>query len=224
MQMINHELARLRHEDLLRAAAADRFASFARGVPRRRWTVTMGRRGGGSFAGGSDRSKVAELRQVPLFQGFSRSDLRALARLADPFTAAEGTVLARESHPSPQFVVLARGVAEATLEGRRLAIHAPGDHFGELTLLEGEPQVPTVVALTDVTGYAFGRRSFWDALNGVPPLADRLAAHLAEDLGRPHRAIGPSEQYRAADSSAPDPRDEDELCGSVPSPPSAFSA
>lgn len=224
MHTINQELARLRHDDLLRAAAADRFASLARRATGRRQATTRTRRSVRSFAGGTAPNRVTELAHVPLFQGFSRRDLRALAQHADPFTAPEGSVLARESQPEPQFVVIGHGIAEATREGHRVAMHAAGDHFGELTLLEGTPQVPTVVALTDVTGYVFGRRSFWDALNAVPTLAVRLATRLAEDLARSQRAMASSDQYRARDSSDPDTCDEGELCGSLPSSPSAYSA
>jgi hypothetical protein len=219
MQMINQELARLRREDLLRAAAADRFASLARRARRHRMPGADTR----WFARRSERGRLTELGRVPLFQGLARGDLRTLARHADRFTAREGTVLARETHPEPQFVVLDRGVAEATRDGRRLAIHASGDHFGELTVLEGTPQVPTVTALTDVTGYVFGRRSFWDAVNAVPALAVRLATRLAEDLARSQRAMVISAQYRSADPRDPDPR-EAELCDSVPSSSSSFSA
>lgn len=201
MHTYSADLAKLRHEDLLRRAAAERLARVAR----------TSRQRSRSFR---PADLTADLASLPLFRGLSRRELGSVARHADRFTAPEGALLAREATPLPQFVVLARGVAEAEVDGRRVAMLGVGDHFGELTVLETQPLVPTVRAVTDVEGFAFGRRGFWDAVNGVPVLAVRLAANLGEELAR-SRALVPSGTVAVQESSPAAARDDAELCGSI---------
>lgn len=132
---------------------------------------------------------LRRLEQVPLFRGLSRRDLGVVARTADQLRFREGATLAREHAPRPQFVVILSGAAEATFGSRPLSTLGSGDHFGELTLLEGAPQVPTVTALTDVEGLVMGRRQFWGLLNAIPALAVRLTASLGEELRFAHQRL-----------------------------------
>lgn len=207
MEAISQGLAAVRHDQLLREAAADRFASIARGARKVR-------------ARRERRDLLDELAAVPLFRGLTRRELATVARVADGFTARGGTVLAREARPRPQFVVLSQGVAEASSQAGDVELLCAGDHFGELTLLEGEPQVPNVTALTDVAGYVFGRRGFWDAIHAIPLLAVRVATKLGEDLLR-ERNLVPSGQASVSLSRVGGVRDEAEPCGSVSSPSSS---
>lgn len=163
------DLARLRHSERLHEAAAERLRSAARSLrPRAR----------------SRRSRALdhhlfELAASPLFAGLSVEELRGIAQAADRFQAPAGATLSRGDAPTAQFVVLTAGVARAgnTYLGA-------GDHFGELTVLEGEPQVPTVQAVTAVRGYAFSRRGFWDAVGQAPTVALRIASALGDRMAQ----------------------------------------
>jgi len=202
MILIHEELVRQRHQDLLAEAARQRLISRAghgtrpdgrgpsgKGTPMRFWQERKAARALRMLGGRSRIDHLGGLEEVPLFRGLPRRQLAVVARRADPVSIPEGAVIATERHPQPQFMILTSGVAEATVEGRRIGILGPGDHFGELTLLEGEPQVPTVRALTDVEGFVLARREFWGVLHAVPALSLRLAARVAEDLRRAHRRI-----------------------------------
>ncbi len=163
MQFISGELARLRRDDLMREAARRRVAKLGRPTEVAPW---------------------AGLERVRLFESLGRRDLARVARHADRFTRPQGATLTDEAHPLGQFIAITRGVAEARVDGARIGLVAPGDHVGELTLLGGRPQVPTVTALTDVEGFAFAPRDFWSMLHAVPAVASRLAALLADELGQ----------------------------------------
>lgn len=135
---------------------------------------------------------LRRLETVPLFRDLRRKDLSLLARAADALSYPAGALITDERRPAPQFFVLTAGVVEQTLGGTRIGVAAAGDHFGELTLLDGQPVVPTVRALTDVEAFVLGRREFWGILHESPALSIRLAASLAERLRRAaERSLGP---------------------------------
>jgi CRP/FNR family transcriptional regulator, cyclic AMP receptor protein len=193
MQPLSYELGKLRHQDRLALSAQARLVRMAKTRSKRSLPMLFSARAGRSA-----------LVSVPMFEGFSKREIAMLGRTAEPFNVPAGTVLARESHPVPQFVVLSRGVAKAESDGVETKLLSTGDHFGELTLLEGAPHVATVTALTDVSGYAFGRRAFWDAMHSVPALAVRLAMSLGEQLGASRRATSNIENGTLRDVLVPD--------------------
>ena len=70
--------------------------------------------------------KVEALKQVPLFEGLSKKELRNLARVTDDLSLEAGTVLCREGRPGREFFVILDGSAEVTKGGRRLATRKAG--------------------------------------------------------------------------------------------------
>jgi signal-transduction protein with cAMP-binding, CBS, and nucleotidyltransferase domain len=136
---------------------------------------------------------LPSVEEAPLFRGLPRRDLALLARKVDAVRFGAGAVLSRESEPRPEFLVITSGVAEASREGRRVAILCAGDHFGEQTVLDGAPDVPTITALTDVDAFVLGRRDFRDLLHRVPAVSVRLLSDMAEELRVIQRA--PSHEH-----------------------------
>jgi cyclic nucleotide-binding protein len=133
---------------------------------------------------GAASHRLPDVEETPLFRGLPRRDLALLARKADAVSFDAGAVLARETDPRPEFLVIAHGVAEASRRGRRIALLCAGDHFGEQALLDGKPDVPTITALTDVDAFILARRDFRDVLHKVPAVSVRLLSHMAEELRR----------------------------------------
>lgn len=209
MIFISEALAREQHADLLREAAKQRLVAEARraahhrgrmpgSLHERRAIRALRGLAGGSWVPRRRNTSLRRLEDAPLFRGLSRRDLALLARRADPVSFEEGAVLSREESPAAEFMVITSGIGEATLGDERIGILGPGDHFGELTLLEGEPHVPTVTALTDVEGFVFGRREFWGVLYAVPAVALRLTARLGENLRRAERRLAARPRESAA--------------------------
>jgi CRP-like cAMP-binding protein len=125
---------------------------------------------------------VAALTDVPLFARCTRSDLRIVARHMDVVQAPAGTTLVAEGDPGDAFFVLLDGFAQVVRGERRRAVLRPGDHFGELALLDPAPRAATVVATSDVVLGALGSRMLHVLLKELPMLSARMMASLAARL------------------------------------------
>lgn len=120
--------------------------------------------------------------RVPLFRGFSASELAAVGRVADEVAAKAGDVLCRQGDVGHQFFLILEGEAVVRRSGKEVAMLGPGDHFGELALLARDPRNATVSAATDMTLLVLGRREFKEVIDSIPALAHKLLAGLAARL------------------------------------------
>jgi CRP-like cAMP-binding protein len=76
-------------------------------------------------------------------------------------------------------LVLTAGEAEVSREGKAFLRLEPGDHAGEMSLLDGSPASATVVAISDVEALVLYQRDFDNLLETIPSLGRRLLASLA---------------------------------------------
>ena len=60
----------------------------------------------------------------------------------------------------------------------------PGDFFGEMSLLDGEPRSATIVASTDVRLLVVDRIHFWRLLEETPDLIRRILTILSRRVRR----------------------------------------
>jgi CRP/FNR family transcriptional regulator, cyclic AMP receptor protein len=93
------------------------------------------------------KSAADLLSNVDLFAELSKSELRKVAAIAKPFTFVEGESVTEEGTPGGRFHVIVSGTAKVVGGGRTRATLSPGEYFGELSLIDGEPRSATVVAL-----------------------------------------------------------------------------
>jgi CRP-like cAMP-binding protein len=64
----------------------------------------------------------------------------------------------------------------------------PGDFFGEMSLLDGEPRSATVTAVTDLRLLVVDRLSFWRLLSEAPDLVRRILTVLSRRVRRLEQA------------------------------------
>jgi CRP-like cAMP-binding protein len=91
------------------------------------------------------------LRSVPLF---SRVDDKHLKRLGESFTARQftaGQELVTEGSGGVGFFIIEAGQARVSVDGEFRVELGPGDHFGEIALIDGGLRTATVTAVTDGT-------------------------------------------------------------------------
>lgn len=133
--------------------------------------------------------KIERLETVPLFQSCSRRQLKAIARITDVFDAGAGKVLTRAGEPGDEFFLIVEGVARVEVSPKKHRRLKPGDFFGEMSLLDGEPRSATVVAETPLRLLVINRRNFTTLLHEVPGMTQNLLLTLSRRVRQAERAL-----------------------------------
>lgn len=128
------------------------------------------------------QAKVALMRKIPLFEGLTDHQLLQLARLADDVIVTQGKKLAAAGETGREMFVIVSGSATVkTLRGRGIRL-GPGDFFGEMSLIDGEPRSATVVAETPMQLLVLGQREFWELLAEAPQINRKIMTTLSRRL------------------------------------------
>src|SRR5262245_7406168 len=133
-----------------------------------------------SSSGLRQDDKIDRLEEVPLFQGCSRRQLRHIARIAEPFDAPPGIPVALVGWPANQVFPTLVGNARVDVSPEKHVSLRPGDFFGEMSLLDGEPRSATVVAETPMRVLVISRRNFSTLLGEVPGLIQNILVVLCK--------------------------------------------
>ncbi|MGH7332612.1 MAG: cyclic nucleotide-binding domain-containing protein [Candidatus Rokuibacteriota bacterium] len=123
--------------------------------------------------------KIRRLEEVPMFAGCTRRQMREVAAISKVVELPAGTVLTRTGEPGDEFFVIVDGSASVEISPRKRRRLEPGDFFGEMSLLDGEPRSATVRAETDVRLLVILRRNFQSLLREVPELTHRVLETLS---------------------------------------------
>jgi CPA1 family monovalent cation:H+ antiporter len=123
-------------------------------------------------------AKIDLLRSVPLFAECSKSELGAIAALADEVPFAAGSTLITQGERGREFIVIVEGDVEVRRNGRAVPIRGGSEFFGEMALLTKEPRNATVVALTPVRTLVITDRAF----NGLLAEQQSIQAKLLRSL------------------------------------------
>jgi len=127
----------------------------------------------------SHDTKVAALRQAPLFESLSKAELVRLARMTEDVEVCAGKVLCREGEIGREFFVIVDGEAVVTRRGKRLVTQRAGDFFGEIALLENIPRTATVTASTPLRFFVLTGQSFRRLLDDAPRVERKVLRALA---------------------------------------------
>ena len=122
------------------------------------------------------------LKQVPLFKDLSSRDLKQLAGAMNERTYAAGREITTEGESGLGFFVVADGTATVTVDGQSRRQLGPGDHFGEMALIDGGRRSAQVTAETDLTCYGMTAWNFRPFLKDHPDLVWALLQTLVARL------------------------------------------
>ena len=132
--------------------------------------------------------RIELLDKVPLFSALQSEELRELAQRVDQRTYLSGESIIRRGDQGDSMFVLLEGllavqisVAEDDGKSREEEVTriAPGQFFGEMSLLTGERRSATVLALTDTVVYEVRRDDLDHLLRKRPALAEAMSRALA---------------------------------------------
>jgi CRP/FNR family cyclic AMP-dependent transcriptional regulator len=125
------------------------------------------------------RQGLEELAKVPIFSDLTPRELRRLLRSTEEYSYPEGAVFVKEGARSEQLFVILEGSARVIRRGRTVARIHPGDFFGEISLLDGQPRTATVIAETPVRCLVLLRKEFEKIIKEMPTVGSRVLRSLA---------------------------------------------
>ncbi len=139
-------------------------------------------------AGRSGDARIDHLRRVPLFNDCTDEELQRIAAISRTVETPAGTVVTELGKPGDSFFFIVDGrVSVQTPIGVGDPLR-PGDFFGEMSLLDGEPRSATVTAMTDLRLLVIDRPQFWKLLNETPDLVRRILTILSRRVRRLEQA------------------------------------
>jgi CRP/FNR family transcriptional regulator, cyclic AMP receptor protein len=119
------------------------------------------------------------LRNVPLFKDLDENDLERLSRQMKERTFAEGTAVTTEGDTGAGFFVITDGNATVSVAGEQKATLGPGDHFGEIALIDEGVRSASITAATDLRCFGLTPWEFRPFVEEHPHVAWALLKTLA---------------------------------------------
>jgi CRP-like cAMP-binding protein len=120
-----------------------------------------------------------ELRRVPLFADLSDRQLKQLAGRFREHTLPQGSTPVREGTMSGiGFFVVAEGTASVSADGQVVRTIGPGDHFGEIALVNEAERTATVTADTDLRVLEIPFYDFREFALANPDVMWKLLQHV----------------------------------------------
>jgi pyruvate,water dikinase len=147
--------------------------------------VTTGKsRSTSAPAGLPARDPASALQRVGLFADMDRHQAEQIGRLLKERRFTQGDTVIREGSGGAAVYMITQGQATVSHDGKTVTTLGPGDHFGEIALIDGGTRSATVTAATDLVCYGL---TFWE----FRPLVERngtIAWKLLQALARRLRA------------------------------------
>jgi CRP/FNR family transcriptional regulator, cyclic AMP receptor protein len=131
----------------------------------------------------------AVLAGVPIFEGLSKKQLKQIAAVSELVDYMAGHSIVREGEAGDSFFVVVRGQAKVSVNGRTVHRALPGDHFGEISVLDGGPRTATVASETPVTLLQIGRRAFLRTIEKDPQISYAMMKTMARMIRRVDRSL-----------------------------------
>lgn len=134
------------------------------------------------------------LSQIPLFAQVGDQHLVALAGMLRRKAYTRGEVVFQQGDPGSALFVIEHGQVKiriASPDGKEviLALLGPGDFFGELALLDGEPRSADAVAIEASELLALYREDFLRCVRDEPQLGTNALAALSRRLRRTDQIV-----------------------------------
>ena len=127
------------------------------------------------------------LQGVSLFEGLDTESLRELGNVARHRSFRAGEVIFHREDPGLVLYVIHTGKVKifvTSQDGQEisLAIFGPGEYFGELALLDGQPRSASAMAIEPVDAYCLQRSDFISAVMRHPDIAVQVMHVLSHRL------------------------------------------
>ena len=135
---------------------------------------------------------VQQLAKVDLFAGFSRKSLQRLSRAGREVQHQPGREVTSEGGGAAGFFLILEGDVHVDVGGIHRRDLGPGEHFGEISLVDGKPRSATVRAGDDgLRAYAIPVWEFRALLDEHPEMTRMLLDNLCARIRSIEATIQP---------------------------------
>lgn len=155
-----------------------------------------------------DFSKNLEalLSRVSLFTSLPEAGVSELARALKPHTLKKGATVVKAGEAGNSMYLITEGVLEVyldiekTLDDHRVATMSPGDYFGEMSLITGDPRSATIRAATDALIYEIEKSALEPIFKAYPSLPESIAQTVASRDFHRERFVAEVEEQLAVEN------------------------
>ena len=117
---------------------------------------------------------VELLRRVDLLHGLTAKELQTVAELCKPATFREGENIVTQGEPSARLYIIIEGTADVRVHGEKVEQIGPGDYFGEIAVIDGEPRAATVTATSPLSALSLANFNVRFLLRTVPDIGFKM--------------------------------------------------
>ncbi len=138
---------------------------------------------------------LSSISKMKIFAGIHTAKLQRIVRLIKGTRVPAGRLVVQRGKPGEAFYIVLEGECEVVQEDEKsdanatLAVIPPGECFGEMSLITGEPASASVRARGDATVLMVSKENFKTMLAIAPEIAITLARVLAARLARTGRQV-----------------------------------
>jgi hypothetical protein len=140
---------------------------------------------------------VDVLRATRLFGDLDKHELAAVAPLFKERRFAEGETVIMEGSGGAAFYVIQSGEANVTIGGESRAVLGPGDHFGEIALIDEGARMATITASTELVCWGLTLWEFRPLVEANGSIGWKLLQTLARALRAAEQALATLRKFDA---------------------------
>lgn len=134
------------------------------------------------------------LKDIPLFSSLEKGEIEAIMEVSKSKIFPRNTILFSEGDPSDSFYVVQKGKVHVGIndeEGREviLSVLGPGEYFGEMALLDGEPRCAYVMTKERTKLLIISKSDFKNLLLTKSEITLNLLKGLQKRLREANRRI-----------------------------------
>jgi CRP-like cAMP-binding protein len=126
----------------------------------------------------ADNSKAEMLRKVPIFARCKGDSIALIERLADEIDVPDGRVLMRQGEIGQEFFLIVDGKVRVERDGRFIATLGPGDHVGEIALIEEGHRTATATTEGPAKLLVIDRRGFNSLMDSSVEIRSAILSEL----------------------------------------------